>query len=165
MYGIRLRLRLQSNGQVGVFPEHWLYADFIRRRLELQQQVEARPPRVLNLFAFSGMASVVCARAGALVTHVDISKRALEWAQTNFEINALPQSSVRLIREDALAFMKKEQRRGNVYDFIITDSPSFSRISDSQTWELEQELPGLLQTGLSLLAATNSCFSFYKPSV
>jgi 23S rRNA (cytosine1962-C5)-methyltransferase len=158
--GIVLRLRLQSNGQVGVFPEHWLYAGWIAERLRQQQRVEARTPKVLNLFAFSGMATIVCARAGAQVTHVDISKRALEWASTNFELNSLSKDSVRLIREDALAFMAKEQRRGNRYDCIIADPPSFSRVSDSQNWELEQQLPTLLERAISLLAPQNSSFLF-----
>ena len=145
--GLSMRLRLQRNGQLGVFPEH---AGYLPQLLSASAGLRGHPPRVLNLFAFTGLASLVCMRAGAEVTHVDTSKQALAWAKANFELNGLD-GKARLIAEDAVTFLRREKRRGKVYDVVIADPPNFSRISRSQTWELDRIVIDLIDAVSSVL--------------
>jgi 23S rRNA (cytosine1962-C5)-methyltransferase len=141
-----LGLELQKNGQIGVFPEHLGYLD------ELRACVAGRDePQVLNLFAYTGLATIVCAKAGARVTHVDIAKRVLDWAGSNLERNAVPKDRVRFIREDARTFVAKELRREKYYSAIIADPPGFSRVSERDTWQLEEVLRELIDGCVRLL--------------
>ncbi|NLF25150.1 MAG: hypothetical protein GX589_05760 [Deltaproteobacteria bacterium] len=146
--GLSFRLRLQRSGQVGIFPEHALYLPEVLTAL--RQIKGGGAPRVLNLFAFTGLASLYCVCAGAEVTHLDKSKQALAWAMTNFELNSLG-SKVRLIADDAIAFLKREKRRAKCYDVIIADPPNFSRISRAKTWELDRVVIDLVEGILALL--------------
>ncbi|MBX7143099.1 MAG: class I SAM-dependent methyltransferase [Oligoflexia bacterium] len=141
--GVQLILRLQDNGQVGFFPEHASYLPRVRHDIEHIAKRLGKAPQVLNLFAYTGMASLVALAAGAIVTHVEISKRALDWAQQNILANNAPKQHLRFIREDALEFLRKEVRREKLYDLVIADPPSFSRVSDKQSWELDTILPEL----------------------
>ncbi len=140
--GASLRLRLQDNGQIGFFPEHAAYLPSLLDVLTKYSKNLGRAPRVLNLFAYTGMATVAALRAGADVTHVDLSKKVLDWARENAEANKL--NSPRFIREDALTFLDKEVRRGNTYEVVIADPPSFSRVSPKEEWTLEDVLPNLI---------------------
>lgn len=146
---IGMLLRLQSNGQVGVFPEHFSYLNI----LSAAAGNATEKPAALNLFAFTGLATVHLAKSGWSVCHVDLSKRALEWAAQNLALNGLQgdSSNVRLIAEDALKFLERELRRQNRYDLVIADPPSFSRVTKQQTWELEQVASELISACLSLL--------------
>ena len=146
--GIRFRLRLQRSGQVGIFPEHAFYLPEVLAAL--RQVKGGAAPRVLNLFAFTGLASLCCLGAGAEVTHLDKSKQALAWARANFELNSWG-SKVRLLADDAIAFLKREQRRAKKYDLIIADPPNFSRISRAETWELDRVVIDLVEGILALL--------------
>lgn len=134
----RLKLRLQTNGQVGLFPEH---ASYLNRLGEILWSMDLPRPRVLNLFAYSGMATVFCAAAGAETCHVDLAKKALEWTTENLKLNQLESAPVRLICDDAIKFVEKEVRRGSRYDLVIADPPSFSRLSAKKSWKLEESLP------------------------
>ncbi len=125
-----LILRLQDNGQIGVFPEHSIYLEEVRAAIKGKTE-----PTLLNLFAYTGMCSVVSAKAGAVVTHVDTSKSALDWAIQNFSQNQI--SNIRVIKEDAISFMKKEARRGKKYDVLVVDPPGFSR-SREVSWKIEE---------------------------
>lgn len=137
-----LKLIPQENGQTGLFPEHLIYFSLLSHELERLKERLGRPPRVLNLFAYTGMATVWCALHGADVTHIELSKRILTWARENLERNSSPATpgllkQCRFIPEDAVVFLEREVKRDSRYDLIISDPPSFSRISKSQSWDLE----------------------------
>ncbi|MBN8548993.1 MAG: class I SAM-dependent methyltransferase [Deltaproteobacteria bacterium] len=156
----QLRLRTQDNGQVGFFPEHATYMPQVEQLVKSYTKTLGRAPRVLNLFAYTGMASVVCLKAGAHVTHVDLAKKALDWASANFELNAIPASSLRLIREDAADFVHREIRRDKKYDLIISDPPSFSRIAANKTWQLDDVIVPMLEATTKLLESNMSALFF-----
>lgn len=142
--GVTMLVRCQSNGQVGVFPEHATYLDEIRAALT------ARPgARVLNLFAYTGLASIAAAMGGGEITHVDLSKSANRWARDNATENRV--SSIRFITEDALSFLEREAKRGNQYDLIIADPPSFSRPTPRVQWQLGDVIVPLIQGILGVL--------------
>ncbi len=136
--GFSLILRLQENGQIGLFPEHASYLDKVTAHLSsIKNDVSASitPPQVLNLFAYTGMCSIVAAKEGAEVCHVDSSKASLDWAKQNFELNNL--SNIRLIKEDAVSFIKKESKRGKKYQVIVLDPPGFSRFKEG-SWNISE---------------------------
>jgi 23S rRNA (cytosine1962-C5)-methyltransferase len=150
--GIALQLELNSNGQIGLFPEHALYLPMVDRMLRELAQRRERPLRVLNLFAYTGLATLFCAKqANVMVTHVDLSKRAIEWAKRNADLNQLPHDRVRWIVDDALAFMAREHRKQSTYDMIIIDPPSFSRVSKKNSWTLEEKTPEIMSLVLNVL--------------
>lgn len=153
--GFNLILRLQDNGQIGVFPEHSTYLDDVRSTIKGKNE-----PTLLNLFAYTGMCSVVAAKAGALVTHVDTSKSALDWALQNFSHNQI--SNIRVIKEDAISFMKKEVRRGKKYDVLVVDPPGFSRSRDV-SWKIEEVISELCDLITSLINPDNgqAFFTFH----
>lgn len=155
-----LRLRTQDNGQVGLFPEHATYMNRLDSVVRALADKLQREPRVLNLFAYTGMASVVCSRAGAHVTHVDLAKKALDWASANFELNRVPASAIRLIKEDAADFVHREIRREKKYDVIISDPPSFSRIAANKTWQLDEVIVPMLEATIKLLEPELSALFF-----
>jgi 23S rRNA (cytosine1962-C5)-methyltransferase len=141
-----------SNGQIGLFPEHALYLSEIQHSIELISTRAKRPVNVLNLFAYTGLATSFCALLPqAQVTHVDLAKRAIEWAKRNAALNAIPSDRIRWIVDDALAFMAREQRKKNLYDIVIIDPPSFSRVSKNNTWTLDEKAPEIVQLVLSIL--------------
>lgn len=161
--GCRLELRLQTNGQIGLFPEHGMYLEAFCSALAA---LPNKKPSVLNLFAYTGLASCVAAKAGAVVTHVDLSKKVLTWANRNFELNSLSASSFRIVCDDAIKFIEKEGRRGKRYDAIIVDPPSFSRASRTSAWKLEDYLPSILERVAVLLASESALFvTCHSPAV
>lgn len=133
---------------LGVFPEmaaHWeWYAGLISG--------QNRPLRVLNLFGYTGLASLACAAAGAQVTHVDASKKSVTWARENQALSGLEQAPIRWIVEDALKFVEREARRGNQYEGILLDPPKFGRGPQGEVWEVYKALPTLLQACHAILA-------------
>jgi 23S rRNA (cytosine1962-C5)-methyltransferase len=136
--GLGLELRATSAGGVGLYPEHAASLPW------LEDQVRRRPePRVLNLFAHTGLATLAAARAGASVTHVDSARSAVGWARRNAELSGLTHRPVRWIVDDALAFAVREARRGRRYDGIVLDPPSYGH-AGRRTWRLSDDLPGLL---------------------
>lgn len=146
---VTMLVRCQSNGQVGLFPEH---ATYLR---EIRTAATARPgARVLNLFAYTGLASIAAAGAGAEVTHVDLSKSANRWARDNALENGL--EKMRFITDDALTFLEREAKRGNRYDLVIADPPSFSRPSSRAQWQLNEVIVPLIDGILRVLADNGS---------
>lgn len=129
------------------FPEHSVHWRFARECLAAHQG-EAH---VLNLFGYTGLASLVCAKAGARVTHVDASKKAIGFARDNQSEAGLAEAPIRWICDDALGFVKRELRRGRRYDGVILDPPKFGRGPNGETWRLEQQLPELLDACQRLL--------------
>lgn len=150
--GVALQLELMSNGQLGIFPEHALYLNRIREVTLRLRQEPSQELRVLNLFAYSGLATCYCAKLpGVSVTHVDLAKRAIEWAKINAELNQIPTSKLRWIVDDALGFMMREQRKGSHYDIVIIDPPSFSRVSKNNSWTLEEKAAEIAQLTMGVL--------------
>jgi 23S rRNA (cytosine1962-C5)-methyltransferase len=126
---------------------HWRFA----REALAAHKGEA--PEVLNLFGYTGLASLACAKAGAKVTHVDASKKAIGFARENQAVAGLAQAPIRWICDDALTFVKREIRRGRRYDGVILDPPKFGRGPNGETWRLEEQLPDLLEACQTLLRA------------
>ena len=123
----------------GVFPEQAANWDFMMETIRRA----GRPIRVLNLFAYTGGATIACAAAGASVCHVDAAKGMVQWARENRECSGLPEDRVRWIIDDALKFVQREARRGRFYDGILMDPPSYGRGPGGEVWKLENELYGL----------------------
>ncbi|WP_280924099.1 class I SAM-dependent rRNA methyltransferase [Ciceribacter sichuanensis] len=148
LLGIDFLGRFTSFRHVGVFPEqiaHWTW---------MKQQVEqaGRPLKVLNLFGYTGVASLVAASAGAEVTHVDASKKAIGWARENQALSRLDRAPIRWICEDAMKFIQREERRGSLYDIILTDPPKFGRGPNGEVWQLFDHLPLMLDICRELLS-------------
>jgi 23S rRNA (cytosine1962-C5)-methyltransferase len=148
---VKLILRLQDNGQVGFFPEHLVPHDLANDYLAAS---DTQHLKTLNLFAYTGLITLMALACGSKVTHVDISARALEWLHVNVSASGLEgqaKDKLRCIKEDALSFLKKELRREQTYDLIIADPPNFSRIDRKKTWALDAVLKELLDTLVGLL--------------
>jgi 23S rRNA (cytosine1962-C5)-methyltransferase len=146
--GIRFLGRFTSFRHVGVFPEqvtHWQW-------LEEKIRSAGRPTKILNLFAYTGLASLIAARAGAEVTHIDASKKAIGWARENQSAAKLGDLPIRWICEDAQKFVEREERRGNRYDGIILDPPKFGRGPKGEVWDLFTDLPKMMRTCRKLLS-------------
>jgi 23S rRNA (cytosine1962-C5)-methyltransferase len=151
--GITALCRLTGFRHLGLFPEqvpHWQWM------MERLQGVGGATPRVLNLFAYTGAASLIAARAGAEVTHVDASKKAIAWAKDNQAASKLTQAPIRWILEDARKFVAREGRRGKRYDFILVDPPKFGRGPEGEVWDVFAHLAPLLRDCASLLAAQSA---------
>lgn len=137
--GIDYLGRFTSFRHVGVFPEqgsHWSHMETLIREAK-------RPVKVLNLFGYTGVASLVAARAGAEVTHVDASKKAIGWARENQDLARLGDKPIRWICEDAMKFVEREERRGSRYDIILFDPPAFGRGPKGEVWQLFDHLPAM----------------------
>lgn len=155
----KLRLGLTSFKHVGVFPEQAPNWDFIATQVErLKKNFEkiapGRKPKVLNLFAYTGAASLAAREAGADVTHLDSVKQVVTWARQNMELSNL--DNIRWIIEDALKFVQREARRGNVYDGILLDPPAYGRGPDGERWKLDESLLDLLKGCERILSPMNS---------
>jgi len=139
------RLETTAFKHLGIFPEqavNWMW---------LQRMIAGRPLSVLNLFAYTGAATVAAAKAGARVTHLDSVKSTISRAQENAQLNQIPSDRIRWIEDDAMKFITREVKRGNVYDGIILDPPRFGRGSKGEVWKLLDDLPRLLMTSADLL--------------
>lgn len=115
-------------------------------------QNAGRPVSVLNLFAYTGGATVAAASAGASVVHVDAAKGMVQWAKDNLQLSGLGDRPVRFITDDVFKFVQREQRRGNRYDAIIMDPPSYGRGPGGEMWKLEQNLYPFLESCLEILS-------------
>jgi 23S rRNA (cytosine1962-C5)-methyltransferase len=150
--GIPFICRLTSFRHVGIFPEqieHWTWmADRIR--------ATGGRPRLLNLFGYTGLASLVAASAGAEVTHVDASKKAVAWGRENQALAGLDAAPIRWIVDDAVKFCEREVRRGRLYDGILLDPPRFGRGPDGEVWSLAEDLPHMLDLVRQILAPGSS---------
>ncbi|MBL8639499.1 MAG: class I SAM-dependent methyltransferase [Alphaproteobacteria bacterium] len=147
---IRMMCRLMSFRHMGLFPEqqtHWQWVND-------QIHAAGRPLNILNLFAYTGAASLSAAAsdAGVQVTHVDASKKAIQWAKENQEASGLTHCPIRWICDDAKAFVARELRRGRTYDGIILDPPKFGRGPNGERWQIEEDLPQFLRDCAALLS-------------
>lgn len=144
-YSLKLKTALSAFKHVGIFPEQAVNWDFIFERTKAL----GGKPRVLNLFAYTGAASLAANAAGAEVVHVDSVKQVITWARENMELSGL--SGIRWMAEDALKFVKREVRRGSVYQGIILDPPAYGRGPDGEKWVLEDHINELLKLCKQLL--------------
>ncbi len=136
---------------LGVFPECAAHWDWMAEKIEQKTRNEKRPVNVLNLFGYTGLATLAAAAAGAKVTHVDASRKSVTWARENQILSGLKESPIRWIVDDALKFVEREGRRGVKYDGIILDPPKFGRGPKGEVWEVYQSLPDILQACRILL--------------
>ena len=140
--------KLSPFKHTGIFPEQSVHWDWMMKRIENAN----RPISVLNLFAYTGLASLAAASAGAAVTHVDASRSAITWANENQEASQLKDKPIRWILDDVLKFVSREIRRGNKYDAIIMDPPIFGHGADGETWKFHDNFPELLHHCRQLLS-------------
>jgi 23S rRNA (cytosine1962-C5)-methyltransferase len=138
--GLTFKVMTTPGRHLGVFPEvasHWDFMADLVKKADSQL-------KVLNLFGYTGLASLAAAAAGAQVTHVDASKKSVNWARENQELSGLGDKPIRWIVDDASKFMQREARRGVKYDGIILDPPKFGRGPKGEVWEVYKSLPDLL---------------------
>ena len=150
---IKLLARLTPFKHTGIFPEqadNWVW---MREKLKVKNE----KLKILNLFGYTGGATMVLARAGHMVTHVDASKPAIAWAKENQKLNNLPQDSIRWIFDDAAKFVNREVKRGQKYEGILMDPPAFGHSPSGKVWKFNKDLPSLLAQCLQLLS-TNAQF-------
>ena len=143
---LKMRLGLTSFRHIGVFPEQGDNWDFIYDRISA---MKTNRPKVLNLFAYTGGASLAACAAGAEVVHVDSVKPVITWARENMELSGL--DGIRWVVEDALKFVKREVRRGNRYQGIILDPPAYGRGADGEKWVLEEQINEMIKQCSELL--------------
>ena len=132
----------------GLFPEQAVNWDFMINKIKS----EKRPIKVLNLFAYTGGATVACASAGASVCHVDSSKGMTAWAKENIASSNLADKPVRFIVDDVIKFVQREIRRGNKYDAIVMDPPSYGRGANGEVWNIEESLYMLVELCTQILS-------------
>jgi 23S rRNA (cytosine1962-C5)-methyltransferase len=143
---LTFNLRFTSFKHVGLFPEHASQWEWITEKVATMQE-----PSVLNLFGYTGAATLAAAKAGAKVTHVDSSKQSVEWANDNAKSSGI-ENGIRWIVEDAAAFVKREVKRGVKYEGIVLDPPAFGRGSKGQVWHIEEDLMPLLHNLKEILS-------------
>lgn len=148
--GLRFQSRATPFRHLAFFPEQSVHWRWMEARLA-ERADPACAPEVLNLFGYTGLASLVAARAGARVTHVDASKKAIGYARENQAEAGLAQAPIRWIADDALTFVKRELRRGRRYDGVILDPPKYGRGPNGEIWRLEEGLSELLEGCARLL--------------
>lgn len=132
----------------GLFPEQASNWDFMMNKIKKSN----RPIAVLNLFAYTGGATVSCLKAGASVVHVDSSRGMVDWAKENVKSSNLTDAKVRYIVDDVLKFVEREARRGHKYDAIVMDPPSYGRGSNGEVWNIEKDLNHLLNACMKILS-------------
>ena len=132
----------------GLFPEQAINWDFYIEKIRKAN----RDIKVLNLFAYTGGATCACMKAGAHVTHVDSSRGMTDWAKENVKLNNLDETKVRYIVDDVVKFVNREIRRGNKYDAIIMDPPSYGRGANKEVWDIEKDLFNLVSLCTKILS-------------
>jgi 23S rRNA (cytosine1962-C5)-methyltransferase len=145
---IDFHARFTAFRHLGVFPEHAANWEWISDRV----RGSGRPFRALNLFGYTGVASLAAAKAGASVTHVDASKRAVSWARENAALSGLAEAPIRWLTEDTRKWVAREARRGARYDGIILDPPKYGRGPAGEVWRLYEDLPDLMAGCAGLLS-------------
>lgn len=144
--------RFTSFRHTGVFPEQSVHWRDMSDRISLARETGKAQPKILNLFGYTGIASLAAARAGAIVTHVDASKKAIGWARDNQQRANLEDCPIRWICEDAVKFCEREVRRGNFYDGILLDPPAYGRGPKGEVWQIFSDLPHMVDLCRKLLS-------------
>lgn len=148
-YGdLKFNIKTMGFKHTGLFPEQAANWDLVREMIESAH----RPLKVLNLFAYTGGATVAALKSGAHVTHVDASKGMVQWAKENAVSSGVADAPVRWLVDDCIKFVQREIRRGNKYDIIIMDPPSYGRGPGGEVWKLEDEVYGFVELCEQLLS-------------
>ncbi|MEZ4814383.1 MAG: class I SAM-dependent methyltransferase [Bdellovibrionota bacterium] len=163
---IVLKTKLTSFGHLGFFVEQvsqwaWLSEKINEKVKNLSPDQEFK---VLNLFAYTGGSSIACALAGAQVTHVDAARGVVDWAKQNAAINRVPEGSIRFAVEDCKLFLEREAKRGNKYDAVIMDPPSFGRGPNKEVFKIEDDITTLLQCVKNVMKSNVTLFHFSSHS-
>lgn len=145
---LRFNLKTMGFKHTGIFPEQAVNWDFVAEKIKSA----SKPLKVLNLFGYTGAATLSAASAGASVCHVDASKGMVAWARENAAMSSLAQRPIRWIVDDCVKFVQREIRRGNKYDGIIMDPPSYGRGPGGEVWKLESELFPLVNLCAQILS-------------
>ncbi|MGO9109198.1 MAG: class I SAM-dependent methyltransferase [Thermoguttaceae bacterium] len=145
-------LKRTDFGHVGLFPEQAENWDWIAEQVRRRASDAAGAVKILNLFAYTGGSTLAAAATGAAVTHVDAARNIVAWARHNAELSALGDAPIRWIVEDAMRFVQREVRRGNRYDAVILDPPSYGHGTHGEAWRLAEDLPRLLALCAELTA-------------
>ncbi len=164
---LRFRVRPTGFKHTGLFPEQAVNWDWMAERI----RGASRPVKILNLFAYTGGATLACAAAGASVVHVDAAKGMVQWARDNAGLSSLEKAPVRWLVDDCRKFIERELRRGNRYDGVVMDPPSYGRGPGGEVWKLEDSVFSLcslcarLLTDDALFFLLNSYTTGLSPSV
>jgi 23S rRNA (cytosine1962-C5)-methyltransferase len=164
---LKFYIRPTGFKHTGLFPEQAVNWDFMMNKINQAN----RPIKVLNLFAYTGAATVACAYAGAEVCHVDAAKGVVSWAKDNIQLSKLDDRPVRFIVDDVIKFVEREIRRGNKYDAIVMDPPVYGRGTSNEVWKIEEKLVDLIKLTLQVLSdqplfyIINSYTSAFSPIV
>lgn len=143
-------VKLMGFKHTGIFPEQSINWDFMMNKIE-EKTKKGEKVKVLNLFAYTGCASVACLSKGAEVVHVDSSRGMVDWAKENVRSSGLEDKPIRFLVDDCVKFVKREIRRGNKYDAIIMDPPSYGRGAKNEVWDIEKDLYYLVQLCTEIL--------------
>ncbi len=146
--GLTFKVSPTGFKHTGLFPEQAVNWDFMMDKIKNSN----RKIKVLNLFSYTGGATMACSKAGADVVQVDASKGMTEWAKENMKISHLENNSIRFIVDDCLKFVKREARRGNKYDAIVMDPPSYGRGPNKEVWKFEDNIYKLIEACMDILS-------------
>ncbi len=146
--GLKFSLKLMGFKHTGLFPEQAVNWDIMQNLIKDAK----RPIKVLNLFAYTGGATVACAKSGAKVTHVDSAKAMIDRAKENAQLSAIPSENIRYILDDCSKFIAREIRRGNKYDAILMDPPSYGRGTNGEVWKIEDSISDLVAECVKVLS-------------
>ena len=149
---LKFNLKQMGFKHTGLFPEQAVNWNYLRDKIKKRENVN-----VLNLFAYTGGASIACLKEGASVVHVDSSKGMIDWAKSNVKLNNLEDKHIRFIVDDTIKFVKREIRRGHKYDIIIMDPPSYGKGANGEIWSLEKDLYNLVNLVQELLSDNPIC--------
>jgi 23S rRNA (cytosine1962-C5)-methyltransferase len=146
--GVLFKISPTDFGHLGVFPEHHLLWQWAAKQIPKRKEA----PNILNLFAYSGGATLALAKAGAHVCHLDASEKMVKWARENARLNKLEEAPIRWIVDDVLKFLRRELKRGKKYEGIILDPPSFGRGNKGEVFKIERDLFEILNCCRELLS-------------
>ncbi len=149
---LKFNLKQMGFKHTGLFPEQAVNWNYLRDKIKNRKNVN-----VLNLFAYTGGASIACLKEGASVVHVDSSRGMIDWAKSNVKLNNLEDKPIRFIVDDTIKFVKREIRRGHKYDIIIMDPPSYGKGANGEIWSLEKDLYNLVNLVQELLSDNPIC--------
>lgn len=149
---LKFNLKQMGFKHTGLFPEQAVNWNYLRDKIKNKKNVN-----VLNLFAYTGGASIACLKEGASVVHVDSSRGMIDWAKSNVKLNNLEDKPIRFIVDDTIKFVKREIRRGHKYDIIIMDPPSYGKGANGEIWSLEKDLYNLVNLVQELLSDNPIC--------
>lgn len=145
---LKFNIKQMGFKHTGLFPEQAYNWDFMRNKIKNSN----RKIKVLNLFAYTGGATIACLSANASVTHVDSSRGMVDWCKENVKSNNFEGENIRYLIDDVVKFVKREIRRGNKYDAIIMDPPSYGRGSNGEVWDIEKDLNNLIELCSEILS-------------